>query len=128
MPADRLIIVRRQQPPECCVNPQHREVRTRYEHAVTIHRGLSDHRDVHAEQEMPGDSTEGGVRLLEIAEHRIAEHLVTVARLIARVGAVLGARCRQVHQALGLGNGQRPKQDLVEQRVDRRVRADAERQ
>ena len=66
------------------------------------------------------------LRLLEIAKHRVAEHLVAVARLVARVRAVLDARRREIDEALGLGDRQRPKQHLVEQREDGRVRADAE--
>ena len=64
----------------------------------------------------------------EVSEHRVAEHLVAVPGLVARLGPRLGPWRRQVDEPGRLGHRQRPQQHLVEQREDRRVRADPERE
>src|SRR4029079_3361218 len=68
---------------------EHREVVAGHIHTAAIHRSLPRHAQIDAEQERTGDSTERGVRLLEVPEHRVAEHLVAVAGVVARVAAEL---------------------------------------
>ena len=65
---------------------------------------------------------------LEVAEHGIAEHVVTAAGVAARCRTLFGAGRAEVDEANRLRNGQRPEEHLVEQREDRGVRADAQRQ
>src|SRR5262249_54209331 len=86
------------------------------------------HREVDAEQEMCSNPAEGRVRLLEIAEHRVAEYFVAIARLIARIAAVLRSGSREVDQPVRLRHRQRLEKDFIEQGVDRRIRADPERE
>ena len=120
------VVVRRQQAAERGLHPEHREVGAGDEHAVTVER-LPVVREVGAEQPMRRDRRHG-LPALEVAEHRVAEDGFAVPRVVARVRARLGSGRQQAHQPLGLRHGQRSKQQLVEQREDRRVRADAERQ
>ena len=51
---------------------------------------------------MRSDPRERHVRLLEVAEHRIAEHLFAASRLVARVGTWHRPRCHdnQVREAI----------------------------
>ena len=77
---------------------------------------------------MRGDAGEAGLRLLEVPEHRVAEDLVASARLAARIRARLGSRRLEVDQLLGVRHRQRAQQHLVEQRENRRIRANSKRQ
>jgi hypothetical protein len=65
---------------------------------------------------------------LEIPEHRVAEHFVAVAGVVARVAAVLRSGRLEVGQPRGIGHRERLEQQLVEERKDGGVRADAQRQ
>src|SRR5678809_197573 len=94
-------------------------------HTAAIHRSLPRHAQIDAEQEMTGDSTERGVRFLEVPEHRVAEHLVAVAGVVARVAAELRTGRLEVDEPARVGDRQRLEQELMEQRIDRRVRPDA---
>ena len=64
----------------------------------------------------------------EVAEHRVAEDIVAVAGLIARVRAGLGTGRREVHQLVGSGTVSDSRSIWLKQREDRRIGADAERQ
>jgi hypothetical protein len=77
----------------------------------------------------PGESVFPGLSL-ELSEHRIAElgFAVADAEVAIRSADLPRPRGSQVHEAFGLGNGQRADKDLVVQREHRRRRADAERQ
>ena len=77
---------------------------------------------------MRGEAGEAGLRPFEVAKHRVAEDLVAAARLAARLRAGLRPGRRQVHQLFGVRHRQRPQQHLVEQRENRRIRANSERQ
>ncbi len=73
---------------------------------------------------MCGDIGEDRVRLLQVPEQGIAENLLAVSRLIARLRSWLGPGGRQVDQRPRLGHGQGPEQHLVEQGEDGGVRPD----
>lgn len=75
---------------------------------------------------MRGDATEGCLLTLQIAEHRIAEHLLAVAGLVAAVASRLGARRAEVHQHVWIGDRQRTQQHLVEDGVDGGIGTDFE--
>ena len=126
--ADRLVVVRRQQAAERRAHAEDREVRARDENAPSVDRSLSCHRDVHAEQEMGGDPAERRVRALQVAEHRIAEHFLAVPRHVAGGLAVVRSRRGELDEPVGMRHRQRLEEHLVEERIDRRIRADAERQ
>src|SRR5205814_8256004 len=64
----------------------------------------------------------------EIAEHRITEGVVAGARLAATLRARLRTRRAQVHQPVRAIDGERLQERPVEEREDRGVGADAERQ
>ena len=70
---------------------------------------------------------EDGLYALEVAEHRVAEHDVALPSHVARLGARLRAGSREVDEPVRLENWKRPEQQLIEQREDGRVGADAER-
>ena len=77
---------------------------------------------------MRRESREYRLRPLEIPEHRVAEDLVAVSRLATPLRAGLGTRGREVDEPVWLQHRERTQQDLVEQREDGGVRADAERE
>jgi hypothetical protein len=83
---------------------------------------------VRPEEDVGGDVREHGVRLLQIAEHQVAEDMLAVAGLVARVGSRFGTRGREIHELLRGRHRERPQQHLVEQREDRGVCADAQRE
>ena len=131
--ADRRVIVWREQAAERGREPQHREVAAGDHHAPAVRR-LIARRDVRAEDHVRGDTGEAGRavrRLLEVPVHRIAEDVVAIAfcaREAARVGSGLRGRRQEVHEPSRIGNRQRPQEHLIEQRKDRGVCADPERQ
>ena len=58
---------------------------------------------------MRGDADEARLRLLEIAEHRVAEHFVAPARLAARVRSWLWPRRFEIDQLLRFRDRQRSR-------------------
>src|SRR5690606_5944526 len=102
------------------------KVRPGDEHPLAAE-GLIVEGHIRAEGTVRRYSGEGEVfRALEVGEHRIAEDLFAVARLVARSGAGPRARCGEVHQPLGVRDGQRLEEKLVEEREDRGVCSDTE--
>ena len=61
----------------------------------------------------------------EVTEHLVAEDLVATARLAARGRARFGSGGGQVDELLRRLDRQGPQQNLIEEREDRRVRADS---
>ncbi len=125
--ADHAVVALREQPAEGRLHAKHREVAPRHEHA-RARQGLPLVGEVGPENAVRGQAGEDGLRLFEVTEHRVAEDLVAVARLVARVAARLGAGRREVHQLFRGTHRERPQQHLVEQREDGRRRPDPERQ
>ena len=103
-----------QQSPHFRFETKHREVRARYKYPLA-RAGLVLYREIGAKSEMRGDAGKGGLLLLEVLEHRVAEHLITATGLTAILGARLGAWVRQVDQLIRIENRQWLQQDLVEQ-------------
>jgi hypothetical protein len=124
--ARRPIVGGAEQSAVCGREPQHREVRSGHEHAVAVH-GPPIERDAGEEEAVRGDAGEDRLGACEVAEQRVAERLVAVADPVALRGAAARTGRAQVHQPLGLVNGERAEDQCVEQRVGRRVGADAER-
>ena len=125
--ADDAVVALAEHAAEGRLNAQQREVTPRDEHARTRQR-LPLVGQIRAEDPVGGNPGEHRLHLLEIAEHRVAEDLVALARLVARVASGLGPRRREVHQLVGRLDRQRPQQHLVEQREDGGRRPDPERQ
>ena len=125
--ADRAVVGRAEQPAERGLHAEHREVAARHEHALAAQR-LAAVGEVGAEETVRRDAGERRLHPLEVPEHRVAEHGVAVAGLVARLRAGLRAGRREVDQPRGLLHRQRPQEELVEQREDGRVGPDPERQ
>ncbi len=123
--ARRAVVGRPEEPSERRVEAEHREVAAGDELRLAVDR-LAVDREVRAEGAVQRDGREHRLLALEIAEHRVAEHLIAVARLVARRGARLGSGGSQVHEAGRGVHRHRPEQQLVEDREDCRVRADPE--
>src|SRR5579872_6979215 len=70
---------------------------------------------------------EPGLRL-EVAEHAVAEHHVAVAGLSALMRPWTWRIAAEVDEPLRVAHWERREEQLVEQRVDRRIGADPERQ
>ncbi len=124
---DRPVVFRSDEAAQRRRQLEHREIAARHQHSRSAER-LSLIGEVRAEDPMRGHAGEGRLHALEVAKHRVAEDLVAVARLIARVRAGLGTGRREVDQPIRLGHRQRLEEDLVETGKDRGVRADTERQ
>ena len=122
---DRAIVVWSEEAADHRLDPEDGEVAARDEDAIAAER-LSSIRQVGAEEPVCRDAGKRGLHALEVAEHRIAQHDVTVARLVAGLAAWLRAGRRQVHQPIGFLHRQRPQDELVELRKDGRVGAYAE--
>ena len=82
MTADVAVVVVVEQPAERRLQAEHRKVRPGHEQALPLQR-LTLVRKVRAEPDVRGDAGEDRLGPLEIAEHRIAEDLVAIARLAA---------------------------------------------
>ena len=124
--ADGEIVIDIEQTAERRLDTENRKVRARDVHALGVDGRLAGHRDVDAEAAMRGETGKRRVGLFEVAEHRIAQHLVAVAGLIARVRAGLRPGRSEIDEARRVGDRQRPAKHLIEEREDRRVRANAE--
>ena len=82
-----------------------------------------------AEDPMSRDTGQHRLRAFEVTEHWVApDDPVTAPRLVAGVVALDGPWEIQVDQFVGRRDRERSQQDLVEERVDRGIRADAERE
>src|SRR5436309_323291 len=77
---------------------------------------------------MRRESREYGLGPLEVPEHRVAEHHVAVSRLPARLRTGFETRGREVDEPVRVGHRERAKEDLVEEREDGGIGADAERE
>src|SRR5690606_23445805 len=98
---DGLVICRSEQPTAMWLEPERSEVGARDHHALAVQR-LTVIGDVRAEQSMRRQTAESGLRLLEVAEHWIAEDHVTVAGVVAgRRSCLRTWRC-QVRESLRL--------------------------
>jgi hypothetical protein len=124
--ADDAIVLGPEQAAKRGADAEHREVAARDEHALAVEGLLAPVGEVRVEDAVRGDAAERHVGVLQVAEHRIAEHLVAAAGVAARVAPRLGPRRGQVDQPIGRLHRQRAQQHLVEQRVDGRVGADPE--
>ena len=122
--AGGLVVGRSDQPAQGRLQAEHLEVAAGHEHAVGVER-LPAIRQVRAERPVRGHAREHGLRLLEIAEHRITEDRLRAAGVVARLGSRLRAGRRQVDQPPRVLHRQGPEQHLVEQREDRGIRANA---
>jgi hypothetical protein len=101
----------------------------------------AEHREVGAGDELAVDvfraSRKADVECVSKTAEHSGEHLVVIAKVgvsrirqlvaVAPPAAVLRALCGDLHQFGRLGNRQQPKQHLVEQREDRGIRANAQR-
>ena len=77
---------------------------------------------------MRGEAGEYRLGPLEVPEHRVAEDFVAVPGLATPLRAGLWARSREVDELVRLRHREGAQQDLVEQREDGGVGADAERE
>src|SRR5437867_5614453 len=100
---------------------------TGHEHPSAIQR-LTMVGQVRTERSVGGDAREYRLPALEIAEHRIAEDELAAPRLTARLRARLRPGRGEIDEPLRLPHWKRPEKQLIEQREDRRVGADPERQ
>jgi len=124
MSAGRLVVVGREQAPTAGEGPGPEEAAR--DHDAVRRLGLAVVGEIGAEPTVRGDAGEAGLQALEVAEHRVAEHLLAVAGLLARRGAGLGPGRAQVHQLAGRRHRQGPQQHLVEQREDGRIGANTQ--
>ena len=91
--------------------------------------GLVAKRDAGAEDPVARDSGQRRLRPLEVTEHRVApDDPVPTPRLVAGVVSLDRPGEIQVDQLVRSGHRKRPEQDLLEERVDRCIRADAQRE
>ncbi len=130
MPADRLIVAFGEEPAHRGLNAEQGEVVAGHHHAAAVD-GLPTVGEVGAEGAVGGDAGEdfpGLRRLLQIPEHRVAEDLVAASLVVARLRPRLGARVGEVDQLVRRLHRECPQQHLVEERKDRGVGADAERE
>ena len=116
-----------------CVGPERQEWFDRRESVRAAWNTALDREVAALELERAGlpvrrDAGEHRLLLLEIPEHRVAEHVPAVARVVAGRRSRLHARRRQVHQPVRLRDRQAAQQHGVEKREDRRVGPYAERQ
>src|SRR4029450_11503839 len=125
--ARRTIIARANETAERGLQAEDRKVAARDEQRFTVQR-LATKRQVGADHPMRGYSGKYGLSLLEIAEHRNTEDAIAITRLAARVRSWLWPWSSEVDEARRFWNRKRPKQQLVEQREDRRRGADTERE
>ena len=125
--AQHAIVGRREQSTERWLDPERGEVRPR-DHQSASSGGLVIDRETRPEHPVGREPREHRRRALEVAEHRVAEHDLAAACLRAALHTGLGAGCAEVDQLLRFGDRERTEQDLVEEREDRRVGADAESQ
>jgi hypothetical protein len=73
------------------------------------------------------DAGKYGLHALQVPEHQVAEDSVARPRLAARNRPAARAWRHEINQALGLVHGQRAQQYVIEDRKDRDVRTNAER-
>ena len=128
MAADRLVDLRTEQPPQRRHEAQRREVRAGDLHALDDVEAPPPPGSAEHEAAVRRDVREDRLLPLQVAEHRVAEHLVAFAGPVAEVRAGLRPRRFQVDQALRLDDRQRTQQQLAIEGEDRRVGPDAERQ
>src|SRR5262249_42878678 len=121
-----IVVDRRQESTEQRTDLKNREIAPGYEIAGA-RKGPALVRDVRAELEM---ARNGGERrklcLLQGAGHRGAEGVRAGTRLAARLASAFRPRGTEVHQAVGAGDSKVLSQHPIEDRIDRRVGADAE--
>ena len=124
---DALVVRGRKEASQGRAQAEGREVRPRDVHSLPRRRlvaiGQTD-----AEDAMRRESRENGLAPLEIPEHRVAEHHVAVSRLATRLRTGLGTGSCEIDEPVWLRHREGAKQNLVEQREDRGIGADAERQ
>ena len=125
VPADRRVVARLQEPAQGRLDAEHREVAARHQHAAAVE-GLPLVREVGAERHVRRHAREDRLVFLQVAEHQVAEHLIAVTRLVARLRPGLGTRRAQVDQPLRRLDGQGAHEHLVEERVNGGVGPDAE--
>ena len=125
MGAGSAVVVGREEPPDRGLECQHREVLARDQDAPA-RLGLPAERDVGAKGAVRGNARKARLHALQIPKHRVAEGLLAIAGLVAGCRPRLGSRRPEVYEGVGLGHGERAQEDLVEQREDRRVRAEPE--
>ena len=77
---------------------------------------------------MGGDFSEDRLRLLKIAEHRIAEDGVAITCAAAGLRAWLRPRGRKIYQTGWVMDRQRTEEQLIEERKDCRGRPDTQSQ
>ena len=121
------VVARAEQTADRRPNAEYRKIAAGHEHALAVDRLLRVGK-VRAEDSVSRDPNEDRLRLLEIAEHRVAENGIAVASHVALRLPGLGAGGGEVDQPMGLLHRQGAQQHLVEQRENSGVRADAERQ
>ncbi|HEY7284130.1 MAG TPA: hypothetical protein VH497_01715 [Vicinamibacterales bacterium] len=121
------IVRRRQQPSDGRLDADDREVVAGHEQPVDAF-SLAARGEVGPERDVRGEAGKRRLGFFEVAEHRITEHPVAVALLAARIRPGLRPRRPDVHEPVRFRHRQRTEQDLIEEREDGRVRADAERQ
>src|SRR5437764_14435939 len=124
--SSRFVIGSRNQTAERRPNLQGGKVAARYEESASRER-VSSIAYIRANVPMAGDGAERGqLRVLQVAKHRVAQDVVARAGLTARCTSILRARSAEVHQSVGTGYGELLPHHAIEDRVDRRVGADAE--
>ena len=128
MPARRLVDFRTEQSPQRRHETQRREVRAGDLHALDDVEGAPFMNDAGAEAAVRRDAREHGLLPLQVAEHRVAEHLVAAALARATGRAGLRPRGLEIHEPLRLEDRQRTQQELAVEGEDRGVRPDAQSQ
>jgi hypothetical protein len=104
---------------------EHREVTARDERGKSAG-GLVPGSEVDVDDAVSGNAGETRLHACQILKHRVAEHLVAVAGLVALVEARLWSGRTEVDQITRRVDGQRAHEHLLEHREDRSVGANAE--
>ena len=112
--ARRLVVVGAEQPAERRLQREHVEIGAGDEQPFRVLR-LVARGQIRAERYVRGDAGERRLDALEVPEHRVAEDLIAVARLAARLAAGLRPRRAEVHEPLRRRHVERLQQQLVEQ-------------
>ena len=128
MAADRLVDFRTEQPPQIRHEAQRREVRAGDLHALDDVEAAPPPGNAEDEAAVRRNVREDGLLPLQVAEHRVAEHLVASAGPVAEVRAGLRSRRLEIHQPIRLDDRQRTQQQLAVEGEDRRVGPDPESQ
>ena len=127
VPANGVVVVRREKPTERRPHAEHRDVGSGDIRGRPV-QCLRAVGDIRTEDHVRRDAAQRSAGLLEVAEHRIAEHDLAVAGLTTLMAARSRTRRSEIDEAMRFGHRHRCDEHLIERRVDRGVRTDPERE